>query len=185
VPAVFVSPRIKPGTILHRQFDHCSIVATVRKLFCRDKTPFNWREAQASSFDDVLNLAENEVRTDTVVVPPPVVSTGTIPLKRDLVLSATDREAVAAAMTAAGLTPGAHIAAAPFTTASAPPVRPPQVPKPTDLMILMAQAMQHTLQLMGVSARRKVNQIQSAQDAADYLAEAAALIQQKAKGATP
>ena len=58
VPAVFVSPRIKPGTIIHTQFDHCSIVATVRKLFCRDKTPFTWREAQAATFDDIANLSD-------------------------------------------------------------------------------------------------------------------------------
>lgn len=76
VPAVFVSPLIRQGTIINRQFDHCSIVATVRKLFCLDKRQFNWREAQAATFDDVLNLTPANIRTDEVVLPPPFVSPG-------------------------------------------------------------------------------------------------------------
>lgn len=76
VPAVFVSPLIKSGTIITQQFDHCSIVATVRKLFCLDKTPFNWREAQAATFDNILNLSPANVRTDPVVPPAPFVSAG-------------------------------------------------------------------------------------------------------------
>jgi len=72
VPAVFVSPLIAPGTIITRQFDHCSIVSTVRKMFCLDKTPFNWREAQAATFDDVLNLERDQVRTERLQLPDPV-----------------------------------------------------------------------------------------------------------------
>ena len=85
VPAVFVSPIIKPGSIITRQFDHCSIVATVRKLFCLDKTPFNWREAAAYTFDDIFNIVptmppgqKNEIGlpprfiSGGVAVPPPV-----------------------------------------------------------------------------------------------------------------
>lgn len=179
VPAVFISPRIKARTILHRQFDHCSIVSTVRKLFCLDKTPFNWREAQATTFDDILNLAENEIRTDHVVVLAPVASDGTIALQRDLVLSPADRQAAAAAMSAAGLAPGPHIADAPFRTAGAPPVVSPELRKPTDLVTLMSQAMAHTLQVLGLSTKRKVSQIHSAQDATDFLAEANALIRER------
>jgi phospholipase C len=77
VPAVFISPRIQAGTIITQQFDHCSIVATVRKLFCLDKTPFNWREARAAAFDNVLNLSAPSIRTDDVALPPPFVSPGT------------------------------------------------------------------------------------------------------------
>lgn len=33
VPAVLVSPRIQPNTIIHQQYDHCSIVATVWHLW--------------------------------------------------------------------------------------------------------------------------------------------------------
>lgn len=77
VPAVFVSPLIRPRTIISRQFDHCSIVATVRKLFCLDKTPFNWREAQASTFDNILNLSPENIRQKgDFVLPPPFVSAG-------------------------------------------------------------------------------------------------------------
>lgn len=55
----------------------------------------------------------------------------------------------------------------------------PQLRKPTDLVMLMAQAMQHTLQLMGVNTQRKVSQIYSTQDAADYLNETASLVAQR------
>lgn len=76
VPAVFVSPRIKRGTIIEQQFDHCSIVATVRKLFCLDKRPFNWREAQAATFENVLNLGPGELRNEPFVPLRPFVSDG-------------------------------------------------------------------------------------------------------------
>ncbi|HEY1939287.1 MAG TPA: alkaline phosphatase family protein [Candidatus Angelobacter sp.] len=76
VPAVFISPLIKPGTIITNQFDHCSIVATVRKLFCLDKNPFNWREATASTFDNILNLSSANLRKDKVILPPPFISAG-------------------------------------------------------------------------------------------------------------
>jgi phospholipase C len=179
VPAVFVSPRIKAGTILHQQFDHCSIVATVRKLFCIDQTPFNWREAQAATFDGIANLPDDQIRTDMVVLPAPVVSDGTIPLARDLVLKPADRQVAAAAMTASGIVPVLHAVADTFTTPSAPPVLSPLLRKPTDLVMLMAQCMQHTLQVMGVDTQKKVSQIYSAQDAADYLNETADLLSQR------
>jgi phospholipase C len=173
VPAVFVSPRIKPGTILNQQFDHCSIVATVRKLFCLDHAPFNWREAQAATFDEIANLADGDIRTDTVVLPAPVVSDGTTPLGRDLVLTPAGHQ------TAAGVPPVVRVAADNFTVASAPPVVSPQIRKPTDLMILMAQAMEHTLQVMGLGTQKGAGQIYSAQDASNYLREAAATIAQR------
>jgi phospholipase C len=176
VPAVFVSPRIRAGTILRQQFDHCSIVATVRKLFCTDKNPFNWREAQATTFDEIANLADDLIRQDTVVLPPPKVSDGTIPLQRDAVLTSAHRQMATEAMLAAGVPSMARVATGDFVTTSAPPVQSPQLRRPTALSRLMAQAMQHTLQVMGMSTRRKVSQIYSAQDAADYLHEAAGLI---------
>ena len=179
VPAVFVSPRIKRGTILRQQFDHCSIVATVRKLFCLDQTPFNWREAQALTFEGIANLADDQIRDDTVVLPAPVASDGTVAIARDLVLSTADRQAASAAMTASGVPPVEHVAAAGAVTANAAPVLSPQVRKPTDLVMLMAQAMQHTLQVMGHSTQKKVSQIHSAQDAADYLQEATAILAQR------
>lgn len=179
VPAVFISPRIKPGTILRRRFDHCSIVATVRKLFCVDKTPFNWREAQAATFDDIASLPDDQIRNDSLALPPPVVSDGSIRMARDLVLTPADRRIASAAMTAAGVPPVEHIATGNFVTAGATPAQAPRSGKPTDLVMQMAQAMQHSLQVMGISSQKKTNQIDSAQDAADYLHEAASLIAQR------
>jgi phospholipase C len=132
VPAVFVSPFITAGTILSRQFDHCSIVSTVRKLFCLDKNPFNWREAHAAAFDDVLDRPANQMRQDRVVLPDPVST--------------------------------------PPATAA------PIVKQPTDLMIDMVRAMQHTTDLMGLQTPMKVSQIYSSQDASNYVRDVAALL---------
>jgi hypothetical protein len=45
--------------------------------------------------------------------------------------------------------------------------------------MLMAQAMQHSLQVMGLKTTKNVNQIYSAQDAADFLRDAASLMGQR------
>jgi phospholipase C len=177
VPAVFVSPRIKAGTILHQEFDHCSIVATVRKLFCLDKTPFNWREARAATFDDIANLTDAEIRTDNVVLPGAVASNGANPMARAVVLSDADRAASNATMAAQGSPAAPHAADANFAGADAPPVPPPAVRPPTDLTLLMAQAMQHTLGVMGLKTQIQVGQIATAQDAANYLRQAANALQ--------
>jgi phospholipase C len=138
VPAVFVSPLIEPGTIIKRQFDHCSIVATVRKLFCLDKSPFNWREAQAAAFDDILNLAPAEARLKPVGLPNPVVSAAAAGLKI-----------------------------------------PPAVRKPNDLTLAMAHAMDYSMSSLGLKPSMRVSQIYTAQDATNYLNQAAALVQEK------
>ena len=57
---------------------------------------------------------------------------------------------------------------------------PPAVRKPTDLAIAMARAMEYSMNILGVQPTMKVSQIYTAQDATDYLEEAAALM--KAKG---
>jgi len=136
VPAVFVSPHLEPGTIITRQFDHCSIVATVRKMFCADKTPFNWREAQAATFDDILN--RDQARIDRVVPPNPVVS--------------------------------------PPPAAAAAARVPPANRKPTDLAVAMARAMQYSMETVGLKPKKRVSEIYTAQDATDYLRQAADLI---------
>ena len=135
VPAVFVSPLIKPGTIISQQFDHCSIVATVRKLFCLDKTPFNWREAQAKTFDNILNLAPANIRNDQVMLP------------------------------------------APFAAGGAPPQ--PQVRTPSDLTTYMAQGMQLAADTLGVKLSMHVSNIYSAQDAINFLRQAASQLKSK------
>jgi phospholipase C len=135
VPAVFVSPLIKARTIITQQFDHCSIVATVRKLFCLDQTPFNWREAQAATFDGILNLAPADIRTDTVLLPSPFVSAG-----------------------------------APSQS---------QLRTPSDLTIFMAQAMQAAADTLGVKLGTHVSDIYSAQDALNFLRQAASQLASK------
>jgi phospholipase C len=179
VPAVFISPRIPAGTIIRRQFDHCSIVATVRKLFCNQKTPFNWREAQADTFDDVCTLTGRNIRKDTVTLPLPAISDGTIALQRPLVLNQADRQKAHQASTIAGGVLSTVRAVANAVTASAPPLTSPDQRRPTDLTLLMAKAMAHTLSVMGESTKRSAAAIYTAQDAADYLSEAASLVRQR------
>lgn len=179
VPAVFVSPRIPPGTIIHQQYDHCSIVATVRKLFSNQPTPFNWREAQAATFEDVCTLTGNDIRTDIVNLPAPTVSDGTIPLGRDLILSAVDRQQSDQARARAGGVVAQVPTAANAQIASAAPVTPPNQRKPTDLTMLMARAMAHTLSVMGDATNLSVASIHTAQDAANYLSEAVSVIRQR------
>jgi phospholipase C len=77
VPAVFVSPCIPAGTIFNnRDYEHSSVVATVRKLYCPASSPLSWREAQAPTFDDVLSLEGAAIRTDIVDLPDPIIPVG-------------------------------------------------------------------------------------------------------------
>ncbi|MDE3022331.1 MAG: phosphoesterase [Pseudomonadota bacterium] len=61
VPAILVSPFIKPGTILRSDnnypFDHTSIIRTLRSRFGIDK-PLSQRDAVAPDLSSVLNLDE-------------------------------------------------------------------------------------------------------------------------------
>src|SRR5258708_5768974 len=132
VPAVFISPLIKPGSIVKQTFDHCSIVATVRKLFCVDHSPFNWREAQAATFDTVINLTPGNIRTDKVTLPSPFISAG--------------------------------------GTAK------PQMRTPTDLTLYMAQSMQAAADTLGIKLGVHASNIYSAQDAMNFLRQAATQI---------
>jgi len=157
VPAVFVSPFMKAGTIISEPFDHCSIVATVRKLFCLDKTPFNWREAQAATFENILNLPVDQMRTDRVVLPAPVVADPPVD--------------VAAAAGGA------------FATATAQPKIPPTVRKPTDLAVSMAKAMEYTMSQLGIRPVMQTSQIYSAQDASSFLNDAAVALSGSGKTA--
>jgi phospholipase C len=133
VPTVFVSPRIAPNTVISdKDYEHCSIVATVRNLFCgpNAQNPFNWREAQAPTFVNLLTL--DNPRPD-VQLPAPVASAG--------------------------------IGAAQIRAAGPPS-------KPSDLMFAMARAMNYSLQQRGIAPPSDVENIQTAQDAADFMAAA-------------
>lgn len=84
VPAVFVSPCIPANTIINDQdYEHSSVVATVRKLFCPGSTPLTWREAQAPTFENVLTLTGNDIRTDFVDLPEPAAPVAAGPVPRN------------------------------------------------------------------------------------------------------
>ncbi len=170
VPAVFVSPWIKPGTILSQQFDHCSIVKTVRLLCCKSQTPFNWRESKAASFLDISNVVDGQMRTDKPNLPPVVTSDGNIPLQgRNQLLSASAR---GLQQPLPAVLPTVSALAKTTRTPNLPPVIPPTLRKPTDLVTQMAQAMEYSLSQKGVPLSKTSQQIYSAQDADNFLQEA-------------
>jgi phospholipase C len=158
VPAVFVSPRISANRVISGQnFEHSSIVATVRKMFCANKTPFNWREAQAPTFEGVLDL--DAPRPD-IQLPPPFVSAA---------VSAADIQTAHAAIAPGDATPA-------VIEATALPKQPPEVRKPTDLMMAMAGAMEYSMKQRGIKPPMSLKQIYTAQDAVNYLANAKKLL---------
>jgi phospholipase C len=67
VPAVLVSPFIEVGTINASQYEHSSIVATVRKLFAPAAGPLTVRDAVAKTFEGILN--RDTPRTDVPKFP--------------------------------------------------------------------------------------------------------------------
>ena len=54
VPAVLVSPWIKPGTILHTQLEHASVAATLRALFAPGLSSLTARDEHANTFHGVV-----------------------------------------------------------------------------------------------------------------------------------
>jgi phospholipase C len=68
VPAIIVSPYVRPGTIDHTLYDHTSILKTVDKLFgMNGALQVTDRVRAANDFSRVLSLAEP--RTDRPVCP--------------------------------------------------------------------------------------------------------------------
>jgi phospholipase C len=138
VPAVFVSPCIPAGTLIPDRthmdqfYEHASVVATVRKLFCPGSQPLNWREAQARMFDDVLTLTGDQIREDIVDLPDPVVSEG------------VDLSAAAA----------------------------PEPRKATDLSVLMAGAMQHSLEQRGLRPPGNFTDLATTAQVSNFLRQA-------------
>jgi phospholipase C len=145
VPAVFVSPCIPPNTVINdRNYDHCSVVSTVRKLFCNPASqPLNWREAQAATFENVLTLTGANIRNDVVNLPEPVVSAGV------------------------------NISAA----ADAPILR-----APTDLTVLMAGAMQYSLQQQGLQPPGDYTTLTNSTQVSAYLKQSEKILQNAAGG---
>lgn len=68
VPAVLVSPYIKPRTIVHTQFEHSSIIATLLKRFGKPGMSLG-RSAQATPFDFDTIPHLDTPRTDRIVFP--------------------------------------------------------------------------------------------------------------------
>jgi phospholipase C len=85
VPSVIVSPYIESGTVSKIQFDHTSIISTVRKLFTnvwQDET-LGSRAAQARTFDDPTIFSRDTPRQDTIDIsplPPPASSSAPKPI---------------------------------------------------------------------------------------------------------
>jgi phospholipase C len=144
VPAVFISPCIPPNTVINDQdYDHCSVVSTVRKLFCPGSKPLNWREAQAATFENVLTLTGASTRTDVVNLPDAVISSG------------VDMSAAAA---------------------------PPIARTPTDLSVLMAGAMEYTLQKQGLQPPGNAATLTNSTQVSAYLNQARQLLENAAGG---
>lgn len=89
IPNVFISPWIKPGTILRvveenelphngppYPFDHTSIITTIRKCFNLKDKPLTNRVAVAPDFGGVLNLKKPENN-------PPLIKTRATKAKKD------------------------------------------------------------------------------------------------------
>jgi phospholipase C len=68
VPSVLVSPYIPPRTIISTEFEHSSIVSTVRKLFGPGSRPLG-RDASAATFDLGAIRHVDVPRRDRVVIP--------------------------------------------------------------------------------------------------------------------
>jgi phospholipase C len=77
VPAVLVSPYIPPRTIVSRQLEHSSIIATLRALFGPGARPLG-RDATAAPIDVSAVASLATPRTDTVVFPTRQASTATV-----------------------------------------------------------------------------------------------------------
>jgi phospholipase C len=54
VPAVLVSPWIEAGTVVHTQFEHASIPATLRALFAPRLPALSARDAMANTFHEIV-----------------------------------------------------------------------------------------------------------------------------------
>jgi phospholipase C len=167
VPTVLVSPRIDRNTVVNdHDYEHCSIVATVRKLFCgrRAQRPFNWREAQAPSLANLLVL--DNPRAD-VVLPTPVAADPPTNVEVEAAMAAFQAHSTIA-LNAAAATPDGGL----VIQAAALPKQPPAVRKPTDLMLAMAKSIDLSMKKQGTKPTKDINTIYSAQDAVDFVAAA-------------
>jgi phospholipase C len=74
VPAVLISPYVKAGRIVDRVFDHTSVPATIKKVFGLPAFLTN-RDAQANTFEDLLDAPAARTDTPVNIAPPPALAT--------------------------------------------------------------------------------------------------------------
>jgi len=95
VPAIFVSPWIQPGTVLHTQYEHASIPATAASFFIANAAQRNLtvREQRANLFINDPNLfALNQARTDSFYFQPTDPGTMAAPISLAAVAAGGPRE---------------------------------------------------------------------------------------------
>jgi len=97
VPAVLVSPYIPKGTIDHQDYDHTSVLATVKKAFNLPNF-LTQRDAQAHTFEQ--NLSLDVPRIDTPVTLPRPGDATTIAVHRTLARLPVTTDTVAVVMDA-------------------------------------------------------------------------------------
>lgn len=76
VPAILVSPWLPKGKVVHTQYQHTSVLATLRKLFNLGQ-PLTKRDAAARPFDDLLSksMRQNPLqKLPRVQMPPPAAA---------------------------------------------------------------------------------------------------------------
>jgi phospholipase C len=95
VPAIFVSPWVQPGTILHNQYEHASIPATVANFFIADASQRNLtvRESRANLFTADANLFTlDQPNPDSFYFQPQTVAQAVAPISMAAVAAPQARE---------------------------------------------------------------------------------------------
>lgn len=95
VPAIFISPWIQPGTIIHTQYEHASLPASVANFFIADQSQreLTLREQRANLFISDPNLFTlNEPNPDSFYFQPTAVEAMAAPLRLAAASSSESRE---------------------------------------------------------------------------------------------
>ena len=175
VPAIFVSPWIEPGTIVHTQYEHASIPATVASFFIADPAQRNLtvREQRANLFTADPNLfTRDQANPDSFYFQPRQAAP---------VMGAMAARAMAP--TAAPLTIAAQAEEAPRGRGIPIPVPPPDAYNPARDMNLMLR--DHVRDLSRLAQKlpprlrsqiKDVDSLRTEQDASDYSAKVMSLL---------
>ncbi len=145
VPAVIISPHVRPGSIIRppglTPFDHTSLIATLRRLFAF--APLTPRDAAAPDLLDALGAtADNDG--------PPSVSSAAVPPDGPILARAAARppnplqhslSVAALHLPAAGIDPAAHVAGLRAT--------PPAAPRHVTVAAAAADVAAHVMAFLG------------------------------------